>query len=269
MGRLILHIVFLLTVVASSAQDTSFRSPATTITADFSNLFVDNAGNIYVVNNRSQLKKLSAAGDSIAVYNDVKRFGNITSVDVVNPFKILVFYAESASIVILDRFLSARSVVDLKKTNSQSAKAVCLSYDNNIWLYDESNGKIRKLDDNGNILFESTDLRNALNVAPSFQHIVDDNRSLYLYDPSLGWYVFDYYGALSKKYPFVHWKDVQVINGKMMGRADTLFMFATKGDFDYKTVRRSFPVKGALKTIYNNKRWYILFPGKIEIYDAP
>jgi hypothetical protein len=269
MGRLILHISLLLYAITAGAQDTSFIRPVKFITGDFSNLFSDNLGNLYVLSNTDQLKKLNPAGDSIAIYNDVKRFGKIIVVDAVNPFKVLVYYAESATIVTLDRFLSVRSVIDLRKINSQEVKAICLSYDNNIWLYDEGNGKIRKIDDNGKILFESSDLRNALNIAPAFTSIFDDNKSLYLYDANLGWYVFDYYGALSKRYPFVHWHDVQVVNGNMIGRADSFFVSAKNGDFDFKKRKISFPMQGTIKTLYHNKHWFILFPGRVEIYDAP
>jgi hypothetical protein len=268
MGRLIINIFLLLFCIGTRAQDTSFIKPVKIISGNFRDFYLDNVGNIYVISNSTRLKKLNPEGDSIAVYNDVKRFGKISAVDATNPFNILVYYPESSAIAVLDRLLSVRTVIDLKKNNIQQAKAICLSYDNNIWLYDEADGKIKKIDDKGKLLFESVDLRNALGVAPSFQNIIDENRSLYLYDPNLGWYVFDYYGAFSKKYSFISWKDVQVINGSMIGRTDRSYMIAKKGDLDFKTMKQTFPFSGAIKTWYSNKHWYVLFPGKLEIYDA-
>ena len=41
----------------------------------------DNLGNIYLLTPTNQIKKVNGKGDSIAVYNDVKRFGKIYSVD--------------------------------------------------------------------------------------------------------------------------------------------------------------------------------------------
>ena len=59
--------------------------------ADFT---VDNLGNIYILGKDNQLRKLSPQGDSLAVFNDVRRFGRIASIDVTNPLKILVYYRE-------------------------------------------------------------------------------------------------------------------------------------------------------------------------------
>jgi hypothetical protein len=43
---------------------------------------VDNLDNIYTLDSRNQLKKFNANGDSVAVYNDVKKFGTATYIDV-------------------------------------------------------------------------------------------------------------------------------------------------------------------------------------------
>jgi hypothetical protein len=267
MGRLITIISFLLTCIVSGAQDTGFLKPARTIKGSFSDFSVDNVGNIYVVNNNT-LQKMTSNGDSAAVYNDVKRYGKISGVDAGNPLRILVHYAETSTIVVLDRFLSVRNVIDLRKNNIHQVKAVCLSYDNNIWLYDELNGKIRKIDDNGKVVLESVDLRNVFGTAPSFQKIFDESRSLYLYDPLLGWYVFDYYGAFSKKYPFTTWKDVQVFNGQMTGRSDSFFVVAKQGAIDFKKANLPVNASGAIKVQFANKHWYIQYPDKLEIFIA-
>ncbi|MBD0332705.1 MAG: hypothetical protein ICV66_08615, partial [Chitinophagaceae bacterium] len=58
------------------------------------NLGVDNLGNLYVVTPTDQLKKFNSNGDSISVYNDVKRFGKLHSLDVSNPLKIILFYKD-------------------------------------------------------------------------------------------------------------------------------------------------------------------------------
>src|SRR4051812_5566844 len=146
MGRLILIISFFLSGITTNAQDTTFpHSKYTPIQGSITDFEVDNIGNIYLVINNEQLKKLDVNGDSIAVYNDVKRYGKISSVDASNPFKVLVFYKESSTIVILDRLLSVKNIVDLRKNHIQQVKAIRLSYDNNIWLYDEAEGKIRKV----------------------------------------------------------------------------------------------------------------------------
>src|SRR5579863_9753434 len=70
-----------------------------TLSADIVDFTVDNLGNIYVLNKDNQLKKESPQGDSLAVFNDVRRYGKIASVDVTNPLKILVYYREFSTII--------------------------------------------------------------------------------------------------------------------------------------------------------------------------
>jgi len=269
MGKLIASLLIFFSCIDIHAQDTTFQIQLQkSIPGIFTDFNVDEAGNIYLVINGSQLKKIDRNGDSIAVFNNVKKYGNIHSVDVTNPLKILVYYKSTSTIVVLDRLLSVRQVIDLRKSNIQQAKAVRLSYDNNIWLFDELESKIKKLDENGKLLFQSADLRNVFAEAPSFQSIFDTDGSLYLYDPKQGWFVFDYYGAFRKKYAFTGWHDVQVIGKLFRGRNDNLFFTAKTHDFNYIQKPFSVPLKMAIKVQHNSSHTYILFHDHLEIYEA-
>jgi hypothetical protein len=88
--------------VASYAQSDSGFQFIKTIDGNISYFNVDNLDNIYfIVNN--QLKKINANGDSVAVFNDVKKFGNPSYIDVTNPLKALLYYKNYSTVVVLDR----------------------------------------------------------------------------------------------------------------------------------------------------------------------
>ena len=123
-----------------------------TITQDIVDFSVDNLGNIYVINSDNQLKKLSPRGDSLAVFNDVRRYGKIGSIDVTNPLKILVYYRDFTTIIELDRFLNIINTIDLRKQNILQAKAVGLAYDNNIWIFDELDARLKRIGDDGTLV---------------------------------------------------------------------------------------------------------------------
>src|SRR5262245_40477512 len=99
-------ILGMLIIQHASAQRASDFALSKTIGGDLAAFTVDNLGNIYVLSNANQLKKLSPAGDSLAVFNDVRRFGKVSFVDVTNPLKIVVYYREFTTIIELDRFLN-------------------------------------------------------------------------------------------------------------------------------------------------------------------
>jgi hypothetical protein len=58
----------------------------------------------------------------------------------------------------LDKLLSVRNSINLKSKNLFSVRSVAASYDNNIWVYDEQYFKIKKFDDQFNLLLESPDI---------------------------------------------------------------------------------------------------------------
>jgi hypothetical protein len=188
------------------------------------NFSVDNLGNLYIVYQGGQLKKLRPNGDSLAVFNNVRRFGKLHSIDVSNPLKALLYYRDFGTIVILDRFLNERSTLDLRKFNLLQVKAIGQSYDNNIWLFDDLEVKLKKIGDDGRLIDQSNDFRLIFDSVPSPGKIIDHNKYVYLYDPMKGVYTFDYYGGFKARTPFTGWSDFTVINNSILGR-DEHFLY--------------------------------------------
>lgn len=206
--------------------DDSLFSYSNFIPGNYITMEVDILDNIYLVTNGYQLKKIDSNGDSIGVFNDVKRYGNPTYIDVSNPFKILVYYKNFSTAVILDRQLTSRNIINFRKQNIFSVRSVTTSYDNNIWLFDEQDYKLKKIDDEGKVLVESTDMRLLVDSVPSPEKIIDSDDFVYLYDPEKGFYVFDYYGSLKNNLPFMKWNSISISKKKLYGFNDaTLYSY--------------------------------------------
>jgi hypothetical protein len=187
------------------------------IEGNYSNFYIDNLNNIYLLNKNNQLKKLDANGDSVAVSNALKKYGDVYSVDVSNPLKILVYYKDFSTLLILDRFLSSLNAIDLRKYEILQAQAVAQSYDNNYWVFDAVENKLKKIDDNGNVLLQTPDFRTIFNDDFSPGKIIDNNGFLYLYDKTKGWLIFDYNGAFKQNIPQPNLSNVQVIKNDLYG----------------------------------------------------
>ncbi len=239
-----------------------------TLPGSFSNFYTDNLQNIYLISsNTNQIKKLNNNGDSVAVFNNVVRYGKIYSLDVTNPLKVLVYYKDFATLAILDRFLATRTTVDLRKLNITQVKAVAQSYDSNIWLYDEGEGKIKKIDENCNILLESSDLRLVFDDSLNPQKIIDNNGQLYLYDNRLGWLIFDYYAAFKKRLPFDHWQDVSADDNILFGRDETHFFYTFQKDIDFHSVQSNLSFPDVIKTERQQSKMYVLTKDGLCIYN--
>lgn len=202
---------------AAKAQNDSLFLFVKTLKGDFTDFAVDNLGNIYLLSTTNQLKKINSNGDSLAVFNDVKQYGTVTQIDVTNPLKILLYYQNFSTIVVLDRFLNSRNTINLRKQNIFAVNCITTSYDNNIWLYDEQDYKIKKIDDDGRVLLESNDFRMLFDSVPSASQITDRNNFIYLYDSTKGFYSFDYYGSFKNRVPFLHWNNTAVSENNVYG----------------------------------------------------
>jgi hypothetical protein len=236
------------------------------ITGNFADLAVDNLGNIYLLTIGNQLRKFGPAGDSLAIYNDVRRYGNISFMDVTNPLKILLYYQDFGTIVMVDRFLNILNTIDLRKNNLQQVSTLGLAYDNNIWIYDGLEAKLKRLDETGTVISETTDIRQMTDSAPDPQTLTDQYGLVYLYDIQQGAYLFDHYGAFQKYIPLPGWKDFSVIEKAMYGRDDHYFYkySASQKDIERNSIPASW--QPALKIVIMPKMIYVLKRDGVHVY---
>lgn len=237
------------------------------IAGSFRNFYADNLGNIYIITIANQVRKYDDKGDSVAVFNEVKRYGTIWSMDVTNPLRIIVYYKDFATAVIVDRFLNIRTSIDLRAAGITQVKAVAQSYDNNIWIFDELENKIKKIDEGGKVVFESTDFRLLFDEAVMPDILVDNNKILYLYDKQKGWYLFDYYGAYQKKVPYANWQNVQVNDNILTGMQNNMLCFATINTFagvDCKQIDMN--AQNTIKMQYQLNKLYVLHDDGLDIF---
>jgi hypothetical protein len=236
------------------------------IPGNFIYMNVDVLDNIYLITASNQLKKLSPATDSLAIFNDVKKYGNPSYIDVSNPLKILVYYKNFSTVVVLDRLLVYRNNINLRKHNIFKVQSVATSYDNNIWLFDEQDLKIKKIDDDGKVLQESTDMRLLVDTVPSPSQIIDSEGNVFLYDEQRGFYIFDYYGALKQRLPFLHWNNTAIGRNMIYGfSGNTLYSYELRSLNLRKYELPAF-ISGYQSIKAMNGKLYLLKPEGIEIY---
>lgn len=266
-AKLILTLLlsFLLALHTVAQQDSTFHY-VRDYRGGISDFAVDNLGNMYLVYQNGQLKKLRPDGDSLAVFNNVRKFGKLYSVDVSNPLKVLLHFRDFNTVVILDRLLNQRAVLDLRKFNLLQVKAVAQSYDNNIWVFDELDPRLKKISDDGRMIDQSNDFRQMFDSTPSPAVIIDQDKLVYLYDMDKGVYTFDYYGGFKSRLPFTGWKDFSVINNLLFGR-DSAYLYR----YDASTLDlQKYPLPQfmmhAQKIVVRAGSVYLLKDGVILVY---
>jgi len=180
---------------------------ASTPYSDFS---VDHLGNLYTVIDEDILNKLIETSEfEIEDYNYSNRaLGNITNFNVTNPLKILVNHASFSTIVILDVTLRETARIYLPDLEIYSNPvAYAIANDNSVWLFDDVNMKLKRVNEGGELVFESRNLIQDLGFAPEITELQSNKKYLLAKDERKGLLLFDQFGTYIKQLPYL--KDVE------------------------------------------------------------
>ena len=252
----------------TAQSDSSFRF-IKQINFPVSSFALDNIGEMYILTPGNQLKKYNGKGDSVGVFNQVTQYGKLAYVDAQNPWKVILFYQNFSTIVLLDKYLNQLTAINLRNKNIFRVQAVTTSYDNNIWLYDEQDNKLKKIDDNGNILSESVDFRLLFDSVPDPTKIIDRDGFVYLYDPQKGVYIFDYYGSFKSKLTFLNWTGFNVIGKSIYGFDKKNIYKYTPPIPDYITYTLPLELQESSALQFANHKMYVLKNSQLKIYSLP
>ena len=235
------------------------------INGHFTYCNVDALGCIYLMRN-DQLIKFNPKGDSIAAFNDVYQYGKPSYIDVTNPLKNLVLYQSYGIITTLDRSLNSRNNISLKSVQLLQVNAAAVSYDNQIWVFDEQNFVIKKIDDSGNTLMSSADVRVLTSDAPTATAIFDHQQQLYLYDENKGIYIFDLYGGYKKMIAIPNWKGISIYNNAVFGMHNGQFLridLVTQNEESIALPRSNQPI---ISVSIANRNCYVFTSEGLVIY---
>lgn len=247
-------------------QDTLSFTLERSIPGDFTYMSTDILGNLYLISSGNRLMKRNANGDSVAVFNEVRKYGNPSDIDVSNPMKVIVYYRNFSTAVILDRFLSVRNTIDLRRVQIFNARTVANSYDNNLWVFDEQEFKLKKIDDEGRLMQESADLRLVLDSVPAVTQILDQDNQVYLYDRDKGFFIFDYYGGWKNRLPLLQWEHIAISGKTLYGFSGRKMYSYALGTLDLQSFELPQSLGDFQSVCINNGKIYLLKQGGVDIY---
>lgn len=182
-------------VAKNQPLTTSYTSPDYFILNDGIRFFeMDPLGNIYIVDESERISKFDTTGQ--LMYNVVNnQLGEIHSIDVGNPFKILAFYRDQQHLVLFDNTLSEIQRIPLIEWDLHDVTAANLSPDNAIWLFNGENKVLMKMTDKGDPMTMSDpfDILGTPSARPDF--IFDAGQFLLVKEAGKPLAVFDDFGS--------------------------------------------------------------------------
>jgi hypothetical protein len=152
--------------------------------------FSDPIGNVYIIR-LNHLQKYGRDFSRAAEYTNLF-LGNISSIDVSDPLRILIYYGDLNQIIWVDNYLSEiRSPVSLDDLGADQTRLVCSSNQGGFWILNGLNNQLQYYDVNLQLIHESMTLNSLTgpDIEPAF--MLEKSRHVYLNIPEFGILVFD------------------------------------------------------------------------------
>jgi hypothetical protein len=223
---------------------------------------IDPYGNIYAVK-ETQLSKFSPQGKLLFSYSDHK-LGVISSIDVFNPMKIMLFYQDAGKLIFLNEQLTLiNNSISLHDANYFTISMASYSTANQIHLYDNVNRYLITLD------FNMREISRTPINFPSFnpQRMIElEEKSLAFQDSEAGVYLFDSFGTFNKLIPIITSNAVEV--------TPELIYYTNNNEiviYNYKLLKsdtQQLPISDVIQTLlYRNNIILLRQNGTIWIYE--
>ena len=194
-----MYLIFYIALLYQLIQPADFQF-VRSVDVEGNRHFSDPLGNVYVIHN-NRLVKFTRDYARAAEYTNLF-LGNIHSIDVSDPLRILLYYKDHNQVVWVDNFLSEiRGPVWLDELGIDQARLVCSSNQGGFWVFNGLNNQLQYFDVNLQLVHESITLNSLTgpDIMPTF--MLEKSRKVYLNVPGFGIMVFDHFGNYSKSIP--------------------------------------------------------------------
>lgn len=264
MQQSLLIVGFVLMVSAIRCQSIQFKQ-LSDIKVSVRWMEVDKMQQLYLIKDEHSLQKFSKEGVLLYEYNE-NSLGSIGFVDVSNPFRLMVFYQDFATLVFLDRTLSEISRLDLSEFDIAQAQAFATASDNNIWFFDNNSYTLKKISSQNELLLESQDMNLLLPEDINANRLVESGNRVYLNAPEVGLLVFDIFGNYIKTIDIKDLDYIQVYEGQLFYVKDKKFNSYHLFSFLESSLGLPMLRENKRQVCISQELIYIRYPDNIEIY---
>ncbi|NSW44749.1 MAG: hypothetical protein HPY79_02845 [Bacteroidales bacterium] len=163
----------------------------------------------YLING-SNLYMFSNDGVVVHSYSN-KNIGEITQVDVSNPMRILLYYADFNQLHFLNNKLSPiASPILLDELGYTSVGGVCNSFQNGFWIYDSQKEQPILFSSTLELKYKGTTITLPDSVTSIPLLMCEEGKRLYLAFAGYGLYIFEQTGNLLRFIPIDELKYIQI-----------------------------------------------------------
>ena len=251
--RKIFFILLSLHFITINAQDLSFEFKTTHALEAETFVGVDDFKHIYYINDNILYKRTA---DKTFSYSNIE-LGKLSMVNIQNPFKIILFYADFNTAILLDNNLNelTQKIDFTKETLVNNVMFLTAASQNNLWLYADDN-KLHLY--NYQLMKEllQTQAITFSNISFIPENIVSTYKYIWILSKN-GILEFNEYGVFIRGHNI---KDAEQIFPFQKG-----FIYVKNGTFYYNDLTKFIPIelnfKSEAKSTYINSSNIFMFDG--------
>lgn len=228
----------------------------------------DPIGNVYVAT-RNQLILINRYDTIFKTYSNLS-LGMLSTLDVSNPLKVLLYFRDQGKIQFLDNTASELSApISLNKFSLEQITLACISFDNGFWVYLPSTFELIRFNQHIEINSRTKNIQQITGLTDLNPiEMKEISNLLYLNDPNVGLLVFDIFGAFVKKIPITGIEKFQILDNQLLYRKsgrlhnfDLTTFTETIHDFPHNSPPLDFD--------FASSKIYLLYADKLVIYSLP
>lgn len=214
---------------------------------------VDNLGRIYIVDDKNIL--INFFPNLTEQYRFAnRRSGAISSLDLANPLRVVAFYDDFNQVKIFDNTLTIITELNLAE-NFIDVSACGVSNDANLWIYDPYQFKLIKIQDNGAVILESSNVNDFGMSNVKITDIKEKGNFVLLCDRNKGFYFFDNLGQY-----LYHFQATDIRSVQFDGQR--VFYYTSSGLMMYDVIQKEQQMIQTVNQDETPRLQYVLYTDK-------
>ncbi|MDD2674043.1 MAG: hypothetical protein PHF81_04120 [Flavobacterium sp.] len=153
--------------------------------------------------------------------------GKITKVDLQNPLKIVLFYENFNTVILLDNQLNEIQKINFSESTIPIVvSAIGIASQNQLWIYNSMNQQLG-LYDYLNTIYKTISVPSAENIKNYFS----DFNAFYWIDNKNNWYACDIFGRITNNGKVPDFESIEIINKNQ-------FIYSTNGSLIFQDLEK-------------------------------
>lgn len=177
-------------------------------------------------------------GSEIFEYKNVS-LGNITKVDIQNPLKIVLFYEDFNSVVLLDNQLNKMTEINFSQnTIPIVVSAIGMSTQNQLWIFNTLNQQIGLFD-----YLKNEYKTVSIPLTEGIKYYQTDFNTFYWIDKKNNWFSCDIFGKISSLGNVADFDKIEIISPQkfIFSKANSLYLRENTNTFsEIEVLEKSF-----------------------------